>query len=164
MARFTANDGSAWMKDQEQLEDIKLLIHYKAGERDFCNLKLHNLMLAKIGNTYLNYNEPADFRNENLTAINLSSSDLNNAKLENVNLTCANLSGANLNNGQLEGAILSGAKLEGAILSNANLKNATFCGVDLTNAVLLGANWQGVIIDENTKLDHKNKLIWQIVN
>ncbi|MDZ8184383.1 MAG: pentapeptide repeat-containing protein [Nostoc sp. ChiSLP02] len=164
MARFTANNGSAWIKDQQQLEDIKLLIRYKAGERDFCNLNLHNWMLEKIGKTYLNYNKPADFRNETLTGINLSGSDLNNAELENTNLAYANLRGVNLDNAKLEGAILSGANLEGAILSNANLKNANLCGVDLTNTIVLGANFKGVIIDENTKLDDKNKLIWEIVN
>lgn len=82
MARFTANDGSAWMKDQEQLEDRKLLKRYKAGERDFSNFKLYNIMPTKKWNFYFNDNEPADFSNENLTGINLSSCEAELQKLQ----------------------------------------------------------------------------------
>ena len=106
----------------------------------------------------------ANFKNENLIGINLSGSDLSGANLENANLCEASLSGVNLENANLENANLSGANLEGANLGRANLKNANLCGVDITSTFLVSAVLKGVIIDENTKLDDKTYLIWEIVN
>ncbi|MEH2113126.1 pentapeptide repeat-containing protein [Nostoc sp.] len=148
----------------KELQDRELVRLYKAGERNFCNFRLHNEQrYIALGGLLVGYCS-ANFSNENLTGINLSGSDLNYVNLENANLSRANLSDANLSSANLNGANLNGVNLKNANLIHANLKNSNFCGVDLTNTFLVSAILKGMIVDENTKFDYKNYLIWEIVN
>ena len=101
----------------------------------------------------------ADISGANLYSANLSGADLSGADLRSANLSGADLSGANLYS-----ANLSGADLSDADLSGANLINADLSGANLYSANLYSANLNGTIIDLETKLDNKWRLVWEIVN
>ncbi len=63
-----------------------------------------------------------------------------------------------------EDAYLKGIKLKGAELIEANLKNSKLENSDFKSADLSGANLNGTIIDLETKIDNKWRLVWEIVN
>lgn len=73
--------------------------------------------------------------------------------LSGFDLSDTNLWGVSLSNANLSNANLSGANLKDADLSNADLSNANLSGADLTGADLTNANLEGIITDENTKID-----------
>ena len=112
-----------------------------------------------------------------------------NASLKSAQLRGANFSGADLSNADLFEADLSGANLFGVEAANATFNSASLqrvdarfgdfqgasmvrtdlTGADLSSAILTGASldlarFQGAIMDTNTVIDPKPKLIWQIVN
>jgi uncharacterized protein YjbI with pentapeptide repeats len=68
--------------------------------------------------------------------------DLSSTNLERAKLMEAKLQGANLAQANLQGANLRGANLRGAKLREANLQEADFKGADLQDATLIGANLQ----------------------
>ena len=72
--------------------------------------------------------------------MNLSSADLNGAKLYMADLSDAGLSWANLNGADLSKANFHGAKLLGANLYGANLNQANLSGAALGGAKLFRAN------------------------
>jgi uncharacterized protein YjbI with pentapeptide repeats len=69
------------------------------------------------------------------------------------------LRGANLTNADLRGADLQQADLRGADLHGADLR-----GADLSQANLEEASLHNTHIDNNTQLDDKWRLVWQIIN
>lgn len=75
-----------------------------------------------------------------------------NAKLSESVFVNSILNWCHLVQANLEGSNLSGALLYGANLAEANLKGANLCGADLREANLERANFNGVIIDEKTKI------------
>jgi hypothetical protein len=79
------------------------------------------------------------------------------------------LRGANLSSVRLSGADLSGADLSGANLSKANLSGADLSGADLSGADLSKAslnkvNFRGTIINRETKIDDKWRLVHRLIN
>lgn len=84
-----------------------------------------------------------------LAQLDVSGSDLTEAKLDGVNLMNAiaeqvNLTNATLVGANLEGINLSGALLVGADLSGANLQSANLIGVDVEGALFNGTNVSGI--------------------
>ena len=104
--------------------------------------------------TVLNWDGKMRMREYDLSGRDLSSLDLQDA-----DLTRANLSGANLSRANLSGGRLSEANLEGANLSEADLR-----GVDLSGADLRRANLLGSLLNDQTQIDKKWRLVWEIVN
>ena len=102
-------------------------------------------------------NQPTEKRN-------LSGANLGDANLSDAYLNGADLSDANLTHANLFGADLSDADLSGANLTNAYLIEANLSGANLTNASLSGADLSNTIIDSKTKLNHKWRLVWEIIN
>ena len=81
----------------------------------------------------------------------------------------ANLAGAYLPEVDFRGANLANANLRGADLRQANLRGADLRGTDLRGAdlgqaSLEEANLHNTRIDNNTQLDDKWRIVWQIVN
>ncbi|MEH1788401.1 MAG: pentapeptide repeat-containing protein [Nostoc sp.] len=130
----------------------KILNHLSEG-RDLRNA---NLSDANLSNANLS---DADLRNANLFAADLSSADLSFANLNLANLSHADLSGANLSGTMLFVSDLSDANLSGADLMGANLSGANLSGVNLS-----GANLKGTKINEETQIEDKWRLIWEIIN
>ncbi|QDL14559.1 pentapeptide repeat-containing protein [Brasilonema octagenarum UFV-E1] len=106
----------------------------------------------------------ANLSDANLSGANLSGANLSGANLSGANLSGANLSGANLIAANLSSANLSGANLIAAYLSNANLSGANLSGANLSGANLSLAYLKGAIINKETRIDRKWRLIWEIVN
>lgn len=86
----------------------------------------------------------------NLAGVDLSRANLHAADLEDANLAQANLSGADLSGANLNGANLSGANLRGANLTG---------GADLGRTHLRGA-----VLDDQTQIDDRWRVVWDIVN
>ncbi|MTJ31357.1 MULTISPECIES: pentapeptide repeat-containing protein [Aphanizomenon] len=95
----------------------------------------------------------------NLSSHNLSGTDLRNADLRKADLSDADLSNADLRCADLSGANLIGIYLRNADLSDANLSSANLNGANLDLAILTGT-----LIDNETKLDHKWYLVWELIN
>ncbi len=130
------------------------------------SLRSYNLRSAHLEWAYL-YN--ADLEGANLSSANLKGANLYNAYLYNANLSSANLSSANLESANLSRANLSSANLDGASLDGADLSSANLSSANLGYANLKGvdlhrANLRKTRIDENTKLDHKWRKVWEIIN
>jgi uncharacterized protein YjbI with pentapeptide repeats len=90
--------------------------------------------------------------------------DLSNAHLRGANLTGTDLSGAELRGAELRGANLSDTHLRWANLSGANLYDADLRRADLRDADLRGANLNRANLDDDTQIDAKWRLVWEIVN
>jgi uncharacterized protein YjbI with pentapeptide repeats len=169
-------------------EDTKLDDKWRLVAR----LQKHTRLMEK--------NEVEDLRGKNLSGanlrrVNLSKADLSEADLSEADLYKADLKGADLRGADLRGANLRKAELaivnlmgtlinqetklndkwrlihrlvnEGGAnedLSNIDLSGANLSGVDLSNANLTGVSLRGIIINEDTKLDDKWKLVHQLVN
>ena len=111
-------------------------------------------------------------KGRNLSGADLSDADLSDADLSGADLSGADLSGADLSDADLSDANLNGADLSGADLKNTDLRNADLGGADLRNADLDGANLSGTNlsstnlsgakISEETKIDGKWRLVWEI--
>jgi uncharacterized protein YjbI with pentapeptide repeats len=164
--------------------DIELVQLYKEGRRDFSDYKDYQIRnIKKIPGNIEEKN--AELCNQDLRGIILSGSNLDHAnlqgtdlsdailkgtnlkaaKLQNTNLSRADLSGSDLYSAYLENAKLIDARLRGVKnLRGAKLKNTDFSGADLTNACLDGTIFKDVIINNDTKIDKKYYLIWEIFN
>jgi uncharacterized protein YjbI with pentapeptide repeats len=134
----------------------------------------------------------ADLQQANLRRANLAGTDLDGADLRGANLAGATLHDAGIDaNTQLDekwhlvwqivnqGAVrrdlrgrnadlsqtnLQGAKLAGADLSFVSLAAADLRGADLSGANLNNVSLHQTIINEDTRLDDKERLVWEIVN
>ena len=62
----------------------------------------------------------------------------------------------------LRGADLAGANLTGANLDGADFTDADLRGADLTEASLIGADLTAAMLDEDTQLEGKSQLVWEI--
>jgi uncharacterized protein YjbI with pentapeptide repeats len=78
----------------------------------------------------------------------------NNRTFTDVDLTFADLSGGNLSNSSLAGLDLSGV----------DFRNVNLSGANLTNTILRLIDLRGTIIDDNTNLTNKWRVIWDVVN
>jgi uncharacterized protein YjbI with pentapeptide repeats len=104
-----------------------------------------------------------------LTGARLSAADVRGG-----DFTLADLSGADLFYIRATEAIFDGATLKGADASFADFEAASFSGTDLrgvdfsfsilSDAVFDFAAFHQVVMDTNTLIDPKPKLIWQMVN
>ncbi|BAY87930.1 pentapeptide repeat-containing protein (plasmid) [Calothrix parasitica NIES-267] len=130
------------------------------------NLRGANLKGANLSNTDLSSTNLSntDLSSANLNNTNLSDANLNNTNLSGANLNNTNLSDANLNNTNLSDANLNNTNLSGANLNNTNLSGANLNNVNLSGADLKFINLSGTVIDFETRLDNKWRLIWEIVN
>lgn len=131
---------------------------------------------AKLDSGQLQF---ADFFGATLFGASLVSATLSNANLGAADLRSADLSGADLSGADLFGVNAFLAKFDSGTLAGADasfgdfeaasLFNVDLTGADLSFATLTGANldfaaFNQTILDSNTLLDAKPKLIWQIVN
>ncbi len=90
--------------------------------------------------------------------------DLSDADLRGADLRGADLRGADLRGADLSDANLKDADLIFAHLRGANLRGANLGGANLGGANLSDVNLQNTIINENTKLNSRWHLAWDIVN
>jgi uncharacterized protein YjbI with pentapeptide repeats len=102
--------------------------------------------------------------NINLSGVNLSSHNLSGTDFRNADLRKADLSDADLSNADLRCADLSGANLIGIDLRNADLSDANLSSANLNGANLDLAILNGTLIDNETKLDYKWYLVWELIN
>jgi uncharacterized protein YjbI with pentapeptide repeats len=110
----------------------------------------------------------ADLSGADLTDADLVDADLTGAYLSSANLSGANLTGVYLIDADLVDADLTGVNLINANLIDANLIDANLSGANLIDANLVGANLVGAnlrntTINDKTKLDHKWRLVQEIV-
>ena len=103
-------------------------------------------------------------RGADLRGANLRRADLREADLRGADLREADLGGANLRRADLRGADLSGASLSEADLSGADLREADLREADLIETNLRGTCLKAMIIDDQTKLEPKWRLVWEVVN
>jgi uncharacterized protein YjbI with pentapeptide repeats len=109
-----------------------------------------------------------------LVSAQLNGANLSSADLRTADLTGADLRGADMFNANALLAVFSSADLSGVDASfssfeAADLFNADLTGADFSFSILTGANgdfatWTDVTIDQDTIMDPKMKLVWQIVN
>nr|WP_302850077.1 pentapeptide repeat-containing protein [Sphaerospermopsis torques-reginae] len=125
------------------------------------NLQDGNLIAADLSGSNLS---SAYLENANLSDAILRGTNFKGAKLQNTNLSGADLSGSDLSSAYLENANLSGAILRGTNLKGAKLQNTNLSGADLTDACLDHTLLKDIIIDNNTKINPKYYLIWEITN
>jgi len=130
------------------------------------DLSRTNLAGANLSNANLaeSYAGGAHFKSANLAGANLE-----NAAFDRANLACVDLRNANLKETFFSEASLIRANLEGANLENArlgvvDLSNANLKGANLRGAYLDFANLQDAVIDDNTKIEPKWRLVWELVN
>ena len=102
---------------------------------------------------------PPHQENPNLQGVDWRNKNLTNKNLSKVNLSQANLKGANLCTANLSDSLLINAQLD-----FANLYGTLLFGTDLTGADLIFANLHGSFISEQTRLDSKWRLVWDILN
>ncbi|MBS9390056.1 MAG: pentapeptide repeat-containing protein [Dolichospermum sp. WA123] len=153
------NRSHLWLANLENV----ILENSTIRNAELFNIKLINSNLIGV-----------DFSGSDLHQANLVGSDLRDsvlrcailrsANLKNTNLSGADLSNSDLSYGHLENANLSGANLRGTILKGVQLENTDFSGADLTDAYLDYTCLKGMIIDNNTKMNQKYYLIWEITN
>ena len=122
-------------------------------EADLFRTRVDSAILAgaKLARAFL---EETSLIGADLTEADLREADLFHAHVSKAQLVDANLMGACLEQAYLDGAVLKGAKLTGADLR----------GADLSQADLTGTHLDEVILDDNTKLAKKWRLVWRIVN
>jgi len=125
------------------------------------NLQDGDLIAADLSGSNLS---SAYLENANLSGAILRGTSFKGAKLQNTNLSGADLSGSDLSSAYLENANLSGAILRGTSLKGAKLQNTNLSGADLTDACLDHTLLKDMIIDNNTKMNQKYYLIWEITN
>lgn len=106
----------------------------------------------------------ADLREADLSDANLWRVDLRGANLSHADLSGAYLWRADLRGTDLIGVNLMAANLSEADLWGANLTQANLCEANLWKADLRGVDLSRAMIDPQTRLDPKWKLVWQIVN
>ena len=111
----------------------------------------------------------ASLNEANLGRANLQATDFRFASMIDANLRGADLRGADFSNANLTRAKLQGALASFVDFTGANLTEADFAGADLRFTSLLDAQidfigLQNTIIDEETLLDPKTRLIWELVN
>ncbi len=118
--------------------DQGLMVAYRRGERDFSYVDLPDAVLDSqaLGG--------ASFYEANLRASCLRGSNLNGAQLVKTDLRQANL---------------SGSKLSGALLYQTDLR-----GAHLLNVKISGTNLRESQLSEETKLDPKVRLVWELQN
>jgi len=174
-ANLTGANISGVIVDQKTIIDSKILskillieeiLNDGAAGKDLSNANLTGVHLSGV-----------NFRGANLTRAQLIGADLTNANLTNANLTNADLDNTDLTGAKLIGANLAstwpsetfllGANLTGADLTGADLNRAVLVDANLTDANLTDVNFTHVdleraIINENTKIDPKWKLVWEI--
>jgi len=112
-----------------------------------------------IDSPYVPDIRPPHEENSNLKRVIWHKKNLTHANLSKVDLSQANLIGANLLTANLSGSLLINAQLD-----FANLYGALLIGTDLTGASLTFANLKGSLISEQTRLDSKWRLVWDILN
>jgi uncharacterized protein YjbI with pentapeptide repeats len=128
----------------------------------------------------------ADLRGANLRGADLRGADLRSARLEGASLQASRIDRATrlddkwrwtwqLLNQSVQGrdlsaqrldlsrADLSGADLRGVRLAFSSLAEANLSGADLRGADLNNVSLHGVLLDENTQLDAKWRLVWDIL-
>jgi uncharacterized protein YjbI with pentapeptide repeats len=111
----------------------------------------------------------ASIKQSSLVGANLSGADLRSA-----DISSSDLSGADLFGVQAFGTSFRLSTLTGSDCSFGDFETANFFGADLTGAdfsfAILShanldfANWKQVVLDANTLIDNKPKLIWQLSN
>ena len=99
----------------------------------------------------------ANFKNCDLSGLDLSGRNLEGVVFENTNLNGANLSGTNLRQGEIKNCLLIGANLEkanlynidfvGCAMQNANLSHVTIEGVGFKESNMAQASLKGTAIE-----------------
>jgi uncharacterized protein YjbI with pentapeptide repeats len=116
---------------------------------------------ASLDNTWLHQ---AHLAQANLTQASLRDADLERANLRGADLSGADLRGAHIRHADLTAVRLDGANLEGASLRQADLRGASLRGANLRGAQLALADLRETVIDDQTQLAQKWRLVWQVAN
>ncbi len=143
------------------IEDANLIVEDAKEENESAEIKEISRFAQEI---LINRVSGRNLRGADLSNTNLCGAILSNAILSNAILSNANLCGADLSDAYLHGTYLRDADLRCADLRDTYLRGADLRGADLRGAKLSGAKLSGTIIDLETKLDNKWRLVWEIVN
>lgn len=117
-----------------------------------CNFNRADLRLVAFHSTITNNDTVLSEQSRQIRDIVINGAA--GATLTNVDFNFANFKGANLSN-----ANFSGSGLFESILSQCDLRGAKFTSADMRFVFLDGA-----VLDTNTVIDAKSRLVWQIVN
>ena len=160
---------AVWLRSQDLSESLLSTTQpYKSGEElqhlvqqaatlgcDFAQFQtiVNAIIEAKTENFLVlaemaGLNPLADFVGARMLGVNLSNLDLSGANLQNAYLRGADSSDVDLSNANLVAVNLGGADLSGALLSDANLSHADLHRVSLALANLSGANLTQVNLTE----------------
>ena len=152
--------------DEADLAKLKAAVveNSNSGEKAKIDQKSRLIQEIITGGGFRRNLSGVDLSGVDLSGVDLSGVDLSGVNLRDANLRDVNLIGADLSGADLSDDNLSNANLSNANLSNANLSNANLIGANLSNANLIGVNLIGTIIDTETKINNKWRLIWEIVN
>jgi len=101
-----------------------------------------------------------DLENIDLSKADLEYADFRGANLKSANLSYSNFRDADFSYGHQE----TGANLQNVDLSGADLDGANLSGTDLRGANLSHASLHNTLVDKNTRLDDKWKVVWTAVN
>ena len=126
-----------------------------------------NLKLADFQGAILDFGTQIDDKwrlvwelvNKRAESRNLRGVDLREANLSGAHLIKAHLCGADLRGAHLRRTDLFGADLSGADLRGANLR-----GANLSEADLRRTNLRTAILEIDTQIDDKWRLVWELVN
>jgi uncharacterized protein YjbI with pentapeptide repeats len=159
-------------EEEKRLQLAFELVTEGAAERNLSGVDLHgaNLSGADLSQIDLpgtNLDETdlfgANLSGTDLSRASLSGAILIKAQLRETDLSGADLTGAKLSGADLSGANLSQADLSGANLSKADLSQANLSGAKLNETKLSGTKLSGAILDDDTRIDDKWHLVWEIV-
>nr|MBW4490435.1 pentapeptide repeat-containing protein [Trichocoleus desertorum ATA4-8-CV12] len=163
---------------------VQEIINSPAQNRELSNVDLSDTDLSGANLSGANLSG-ANLSGANLSGAHLSGANLSGAYIDEqtqinakwrlaweivnqgasqANLSGVDLSGANLGGANLSGANLGGANLSGVDLSGVDLSGANLSGANLIGANLSGANLSGAYINEETQINAKWRLAWEIVN
>ena len=106
----------------------------------------------------------AKLEDADLSGASLKNSDFKYSNFFKAKLINANLEKTDLSNAVLQDSDLTSANLQGANLKYANLESSNLSNANLQEAQLEFSSFKGSILDGQTRLPNKWKLIWEIVN
>jgi uncharacterized protein YjbI with pentapeptide repeats len=127
----------------------------------FANLTKANLTNADITNCKL---AGADLSNAIAVSLNFTGQDLSRTKFIQARVRNSQFDNCDLSFANFSGASLREVSFKNANLSNTNFQKADLWETDFSGSNVYGSNLEGSKIYDNTKLDAKGLLVWQLNN
>lgn len=142
-------------------------------DADFSSINAPKISISSSHLSGANFQQ-ANFPNASLSgsllkSVNFQEANLESASLSRCDLTEANMSDSNLKNAKFYGADLTDAQLinadlSGVVFEDTIIKRTNFCGANLTDVTGLDDTWlYSIMIDSQTKISPKLRLLWEIV-